>query len=345
MTGIAERAVALAESGKIPDSVIRAGMRGLISQRRRQVRKLNGGDVNAFVEMMDASPIALVPDRANEQHYEVPAEFFAQVLGRHRKYSSCFWSEGAETLDDAEEAALEVTCRRAAIKDGQQVLDLGCGWGSLSLWIAGHCPNSFVTSVSNSASQCTFIEQQAERLGLDNIRVITADMNEFSCEKNFDRIVSVEMFEHMRNYRAMYQKIAALLKEDGYFFMHIFCHRDAPYEFVDAGPADWMSRHFFSGGIMPSADLPFHFQDNLKIIHRWSWSGQEYCRTAAAWLANMDRRKHTIMPILAGVYGSNDAAIWWMRWRMFFLAVSELFAAESGAEWHIGHYLFQRRRA
>lgn len=341
MRNLALKATELAESGIIPDSVIRAGIRKLVDQRRAQIESRNGADLRAFVEMMDASPVALVPDLANEQHYEVPASFFEQVLGKHAKYSCCYWSGGASDLDAAERASLEITCQRAMIRNGQRVLDLGCGWGSLSLWIARHEPDSYVTSVSNSASQRDYIEAQARKEGLKNIRVITADMNDFDCDEKFDRVVSVEMFEHMRNYRAMFERVANWLEDDGYFLMHVFCHRTAAYEFVDAGPADWMSRHFFSGGIMPSDDLPFQFQDNLKVTHQWRWSGIEYRRTAEAWLQNMDANKESIMPILRDVYGDDDAPKWWMRWRMFFLAVSEMFGSNDGKDWRVSHYLLQ----
>ena len=341
----AAAATRLAESGFVPDSVIRAGIRRLVGERRADIGARNGADLDRFVAMMDRSAVALVPELANEQHYELPPEFFVQVLGTHRKYSCCYWGDGAVSLDEAEEAALELTCRRAKIADGMadgmKILDLGCGWGSFSLWVAQHYPHCSVTSVSNSHPQRRFIEAEAERLGIANIRVITADMNDFSVDDTFDRIVSIEMFEHMRNYRLLFERLADWLSDDGYFFMHIFCHRVAAYEYVDTGPADWMSRHFFSGGIMPAADLPLRFQEHLQLRDRWCWDGRHYRRTAEAWLRNMDDHKETIMPILIKVYGSADAWRWWMRWRMFFLAVSEMFGTDRGQEWYVGHYLFQ----
>lgn len=345
MTFIAKTANELAESGIIPDSFIRTGIRRLVQQRKMQVSGQNGVELDAFVSMMNQSPVALVPSVANEQHYEVPAGFFTEVLGSHRKYSCCNWGAGVRNLDEAEERSLQISCERAKIEDGMSVLDLGCGWGSLSLWIAEHYPACNVTSVSNSKSQREFIEKEAASLGLSNIRVITADMNDFDADQTFDRVVSVEMFEHMRNYATLFERISRWLNEDGYFFMHIFCHKSAAYEYLDNGPQDWMSRHFFSGGIMPSGDLPSRFQERLVLSDQWRWSGIHYQRTAEAWLKNMDKRKATIMPILEATYGTKDADRWWMRWRIFFLAVSEMFGADEGREWGVGHYLFRPRIA
>lgn len=348
MTFIPKSATDLAESGLVPDPVIRFGIRRLVEQRRRQIAGkatgANAPDLEAFVSRMDRSEIALVPDLANVQHYEVPAHFFEQVLGEYRKYSCCYWADGAETLDEAERAALEITCERARIADGQQILDLGCGWGSFSLWAARHYPGCEITAVSNSASQGAYIERQAAMYGLSNLEVITADMNDFRSDRQFDRIVSIEMFEHMRNYRELFRRIAGWLTADGLFFMHIFCHRDAAYEYVDAGPSDWMSRHFFSGGIMPSEDLPLRFQQHLAAVDQWRWDGIEYRKTAEAWLANMDARKAAIMSVFDDVYGEQDSRRWWMRWRLFFLAVSEMFGYSGGREWRVGHYLFRKNR-
>jgi cyclopropane-fatty-acyl-phospholipid synthase len=341
MSLLAQTKNQIAESGLVPDRLVRAGIRRLCAERRDEIRGQNGAALAAFIDRMNQSPVALVPDLANEQHYEVPAEFFDLVLGVHRKYSCCHWGSGVHNLDEAEQESLEITCRRARLRDGMDVLDLGCGWGSLSLWIASHYPNSRVTSVSNSASQRQFIEREAASLGLDNIRVITADMNDFSSDDTFDRVVSVEMFEHMRNYREMFARISGWLKPDGRFFMHIFCHKSAAYEYIDRGPADWMSRHFFSGGIMPSGDLPARFQDDLSLVEQWRWSGDHYRHTADAWLQNMDARKYAIMPVLEDTYGADEARRWFSRWRIFFLAVSEMFGMDGGREWGVGHYLFR----
>ena len=346
MSSVTARAVDWTETGLVPDSVIRAGIRRLLD---RKLNEIHAGDVqkaaiikNRFVKMMGDSPIALVPHLANEQHYEVPASFFSEVLGRHRKYSSCYWPTGVEDLEAAEEAALQVTVERAGIEDGMKVLDLGCGWGSLSLWIAEHFPNASVTSVSNSRSQHDYIRAAAGNRGLDNIEVLVSDMNDFQAPGTYDRVVSVEMFEHMRNYPELFRRISNWLEPDGRFFMHIFCHRTTPYEYIDKGPSDWMSRHFFSGGIMPSADLPMRIGRDLTVDKHWQWNGEPYARTLRAWLQRMDSRKHAVMPILEETYGEDQADRWRMRWRIFFMACEELFAYNGGSEWYVSHYLLKR---
>ena len=346
MSAVTARAVSWTESGLVPDTVIRAGIRRLLESKRKEI---NSGDVecaantlNRFVAMMNKSPIALVPDLANEQHYEVPAEFFSYVMGDHLKYSCCYWPNYANSLSEAEIAALELTVIRAGIEDGMQVLDLGCGWGSLSLWIAEHFPNATVTSVTNSTSQREFILKQAGDRSIQNIDVIACDMNDFSTKKRFNRVVSIEMFEHMRNYGELFRRIDDWLLPDGRFFMHIFCHRTTPYEYQDKGPSDWMSRHFFSGGIMPSANLPLRFTENLIIDEQWHWNGKHYVKTCNAWLDNMDQKKDAIMPVLAKCYGAWNASLWWQRWRIFFMACAELFDYDEGQEWFVGHYLFRK---
>lgn len=348
MSAITAKAVGWTESGLVPDAVIRAGIRRLLESKRKEI---HSGDVefaanttDEFVAMMNDSPIALVPGLANEQHYEVPADFFTHVMGDNLKYSCCYWPEHVDDLSDAEAAALAVSVERAGIEDGHQVLDLGCGWGSLSLWIAERFPNASVTSISNSVSQREFILKRASERSIQNIDVIVCDMNDFATEKRFDRVVSIEMFEHMRNYRELFRRIDDCLLPDGRFFMHIFCHRTTPYVYIDKGPADWMSRHFFSGGIMPGADLPLRFPENLNIERRWHWNGQHYARTCNAWLDNMDANKDAIMPVLAACYGDDNASLWWQRWRMFFMACAELFDYDEGQEWHVAHYLFKKAR-
>jgi len=346
MSTAARVAISWVEQGYVPDNVIRHGIRRLLRQR---LAELDVGDCaavaqreNQFVRMMDTAAIAPLPQLANEQHYEVPAEFFDEVLGEHRKYSSCYWPSATTTLDEAEFEALRISAERAELSDGQSILELGCGWGSLSLWMAENYPGSRVTSVSNSQSQRAYIETQASQRGLQNLTVITADMNEFDISERFDRVVSVEMFEHMRNYRRLFARINEWLNPGGKFFMHIFCHRSAPYEFVDNGPSDWMSRHFFSGGIMPSDALPLRFQDHLRLHSHWRWDGRHYERTLNAWLERMDARRDNVWPILVQTYGQDQAHIWWMRWRMFFMACAELFGFNDGQEWYVGHYLFAK---
>ena len=345
MGRVAQKAIDWTESGLIPDPVIRSGIRRLLQSRQDAIRADDNESADAtqraFVEMMKQSPIALVPDLANEQHYEVPAAFFDLTLGKHRKYSCCYWPDGTESLDEAERMALAATCNRARIADGMRILDLGCGWGSLTLYIAERFPGCHVIAVSNSRSQHDAIAADAKSRGLDNVRVIVADMNDFEADGKFDRIVSIEMFEHMRNYRVLFEKVSSWLDVDGLFFMHIFAHRSTPYEFLDNGPGDWMSRHFFSGGMMPSDDLPLFFQEHLSIVERWRWNGTHYAKTSNAWLANMDRRRGAVIPVLADTYGE-DVAKWWMRWRMFFMACAELFAFNNGQEWYVAHYLFRR---
>ncbi len=340
-------AIGWAEKGLVPDGAIRAGIRRLCRQRLEEIQ---AGDIeassdakNAFVAAMNQSEVAPVPELANEQHYEVPPAFFTTVLGEHRKYSSCFWDETTRGLDEAEARALAISCERAGIEDGMDVLDLGCGWGSLSLWIASHYPNCRVTSVSNSAPQRLHIEAEAKRRGLDNLRVITADMNDFDIEDRFDRAVSVEMFEHMRNYGELFGRIRRWLRPGGKFFMHIFVHRSTPYAFVDNGPGDWMSRHFFSGGIMPSADLPLRFARDLRVERQWTWDGTHYEKTANAWLENLDARRDEVRAVLAPVYGEERVQQWIQRWRIFFMACAELFGLNRGQEWMVCHYRFVRQ--
>ncbi len=338
--------LAWTESGLIPDRVIRGGIRRLSHARLEQIGaedpQRSSHELNEFVKAMTESEVAPLPELANAQHYELPAEFFAEILGKHGKYSCCYWSGGADSLSAAEADALKITCERARIQDGQRVLDLGCGWGSLSLWIAERYPASAVTAVSNSHAQRLWIEKMAIERGLTNIQVITQDMNTFAIGQQFDRVVSVEMFEHMRNWQELFRRIRLWLSPGGLFFMHVFCHRCCAYEFEDRGPSDWMSRHFFSGGLMPSADLPLRFQSDLQLISRDHWSGKEYERTANVWLERMDERRAQIMPLMASAYGADRANQWFQRWRIFFMACAETFGFNDGHEWLVGHYLFRR---
>ena len=344
--GVQARAISWTESGLVPDSVIRSGIRRLLERKSREILSGDAAHaarvLNDFVDMMNSSPVALVPDLANEQHYEVPAAFFEQVLGTHRKYSCCYWPADVANLDEAESAALSITTARAEISDGMKILDLGCGWGSLSLWLAEHFPGAAITAVSNSSSQRDYILAQAQERDIDNLEVLVCDMNEFEAPERYNRVVSIEMFEHMRNYQELFGRIRRWLLPDGKFFMHIFCHRTTPYEYIDKGPSDWMSRHFFSGGIMPSVDLPLRFPRDLNIEKSWRWNGMHYAKTCRAWLENQDARRNEVLPVLVETYGAENAERWFMRWRMFFMACEELFRYDGGDEWFVGHYLFTR---
>ncbi len=287
-------------------------------------------------------PIAHVPEKANEQHYEVPAEFYDFALGPRRKYSSCFWDESTKVLGEAETRSLELTAQHADIQDGQRVLELGCGWGSCSLFLLQRFPNLQVTAVSNSASQREYIYQRATELGVRNrITIMTADMNDFEIDETFDRIVSIEMFEHMRNYRKLLRKCAEWLEPHGKLMVHVFCHRHFCYPFEENGAANWMGRYFFSGGLMPSDSWLYRFQDDLRVTRQWRWSGEHYQRTAEAWLDNMAKNRRELLPILAKIYPGQSPEVWYRRWRILFLAGAELFGARRGQEWWVSHYLFE----
>ena len=332
LTGLAARAV---ERTPIPDAVAKLGVGYLVGRARRQL-DADRPDESLFVRQMDQRPIAIATDDANRQHYELPAAFFALILGPRRKYSSCLY-EGDASLADAEERALAETCAHAGLADGQQILELGCGWGALSLWMAEQYPASRITAVSNSASQRAFIEAEARRRGLGHLRVITADMNDFTIGAKFDRIVSVEMFEHMSNWRALLGRARDWLKADGRLFLHVFSHRSHAYGFDAADEADWIAQHFFTGGIMPSHGLIRQFSDLFEVEAEWRWSGAHYRRTALAWLANYDRNAAAIAEILREIYG-DDWRTWRRRWRLFLLATAGLFGAERGAVWGVSHY-------
>lgn len=336
----------LVERGLVPDALVRRGIRSMCAQRLRDETRRSCEQqqeaLAAFIDQMDAGPIAPVPAKANEQHYELPPAFFGLALGKHRKYSSTYWPDSVQSLDEAEARALALTCEHAQLTDGQDVLELGCGWGSLSLWMAEHYPASRIVGVSNSARQRDHILNQARQRGLTNLEIITADMNAFAIDRQFDRVVSVEMFEHMRNHRKLMNRVAGWLRPEGKFFMHIFVHRTLAYAFQTEGSDNWLGKYFFTGGIMPSDELPLHFQDDLRIERRWRWNGTHYEKTANAWLENLDRNKPTAMQILSQAYGPAEATRWFNRWRVFFMACAELWGYRNGQEWWVSHYLFNK---
>ena len=334
LTEVATRAV---ERAPLPDAMTRLGVSLLVSRARRRLDAQPSGGDAGFARGMTAHPIAENTDQANRQHYELPAAFFRLVLGPNLKYSSCLYGESAQTLADAEARALEETCAHAALADGQTVLELGCGWGSLSLWMAQRYPASRITSVSNSHSQRAAIEEMARCRGLTNLTVITADMNDFTTTERFDRVVSVEMFEHMANWRGLLQGVATWLEPGGRVFLHVFSHRSRPYRFDVTDKADWIAQHFFTAGIMPSHGLIRQFPDLLTVEDEWRWSGDHYRRTALGWLANFDRNSAEIDGLMRQVYGA-DASVWKRRWRLFFLATAGLFGDSGGSVWGVSHY-------
>jgi cyclopropane-fatty-acyl-phospholipid synthase len=334
----------LLERGMLPDALLRRGVRRLCRQRidlLNAASRVGESSQDTLLATMDAGPIALVPEIANKQHYELPPEFFGHFLGPRRKYSCCFWEYETSSLIDAEAAALRVTCQRAGVVDGMDLLDLGCGWGSLTLWLLEHYPNCRVTAVSNSSPQREYIYAAAVNSGwADRLRLITVDMNHFRTTARFDRILSIEMFEHMRNYRRLLANIAGWLRPEGKLFVHIFCHRQQPYVFETDGRDDWMGRLFFTGGLMPSADLLQRFGDHLSVTRNWTWNGRHYGKTSAAWLERFDAQADSLLPILRSVYG-REAKAWYYRWRTFLVVCAEFFALRDGREWFVSHYLLE----
>ena len=333
------------ERGLLPDWLIRIGIRRLVSVRLRKEQQGTPAQqaerLMRFIAQLRHSPVAIRTDSANAQHYEVPAEFFRHVLGPQMKYSCALWNAGTKDLTEAEDAMLDLTCRSAHLEDGQDVLELGCGWGSLSLFMARRFPNSRILAVSNSRSQKHYIDAEAARRGLANLTVVTADMNDFSTDSRFDRIVSVEMFEHMRNYAELLRRIASWSRPGALLFVHVFSHsRYAyPYEVQDA--SDWMAQHFFTGSVMPSDDLLLYFQEHFRVREHWRLSGVHYQKTSEAWLERLDQHRKEVLDLFVAVYGKDEAQRWLVRWRVFFMACAELFGFDSGSEWIVSHYLFE----
>lgn len=336
----------LVEQNKAPDFLLRAGIRKLLKQR---LKDENMGNVEmqqmqlmSLIDFLKSSPIAVNTAAANEQHYEVPTQFYQYSLGKNLKYSSGYWKDGVTDIDISEDDMLALTCDRAELKDGQHVLELGCGWGSLSLYMAAKFLKSTFKVVSNSRTQKTYIDEQAKQRGITNLTVLTADMNTFTIDEQFDRVVSVEMFEHMRNYQLLLKKVASFLKPDGKLWIHIFTHKEYAYLFEVKDETDWMSKYFFTGGIMPSDDLMFYFNDDMVVEKHWHVNGTHYGKTSEAWLKNMDNHKAEIMPLFEQTYGKDQAVKWWVYWRLFYMACAELWNFNKGNEWIVSHYLFHK---
>jgi cyclopropane-fatty-acyl-phospholipid synthase len=336
-------ALAAGERLNLPNPVIRAAVKLLVSRTRHRLHTGNQFTERDFAREMENVPIAIATREANDQHYDLPPDFFSFILGPQRKYSCCYYSQRDTPLTEAEEHAIAQTAAHAALADGQRILELGCGWGALSLWIARRYPASRIVAVSNSHYQRSFISKCADHEGLRNLTFEVADMNTFNPEGQFDRVISVEMFEHMSNWRELLRRISSWMTPEGALFLHLFNHCRTPYRFDATNPSDWIARHFFTGGIMPSAGLIRHFQDIVQIEEEWRWDGTHYKRTAEDWLANFERNAEPITEVMKRMYG-REAQLWRRRWRLFFHATAGLFGDSNGQEWGVSHYRLKPAR-
>lgn len=340
-------ATASLERNLLPDPVIRRLTRLLLASRLRSGYKsssdLQLSDLLRFIHSLKEMPIAIQTDKPKVQHYELPTSFFKLVLGSNMKYSCCYFPAASKSLEEAEAAMLELYCERAQIKDGHTILDVGCGWGSLSVHIANKYKNCKVTGICNSTTQKAYIEERCRELQLENVEIIVADISTFEMDASFDRIFSIEMFEHMKNYQALLKKISLWMKEDSLLFVHHFCHKTFSYHYEDTSEDDWITRYFFTGGTMPAANLLLYFQDDVSVVNHWLVNGMHYAKTSEEWLKRMDKNHCSITPIMEETYGKASATKWTAYWRTFFIAVAELFAYNNGEEWMVAHFLFKKK--
>ena len=337
----------LAETGRVPDWLVIAAVRAMLAYRRWRRERTPLADLDAerraFLASLRASPVAVDTEAPNRQHYELPVEFFELILGKRLKYSCSYWRPETRTIHEAEEAMLRLTCQRARIEDGQEILDLGCGWGSFALWVAERYPNSRVWAVTNSRRQKAFIDAQCRRLWLDNVSTATMDVGELNLPRRFDRVVSIEMFEHMRNYDALMARIAQWLRPGGLLFVHLFSHAQVAHAFDAADKGDWMARNFFTGGTMPSDDLLLRFQRDLYLVDAWRVDGTHYAQTLNAWRRRLDANSQDVRRVLAHTYGPENERRWLVNWRLFFLACAGIWGFCGGREYLVSHYLFAPR--
>lgn len=333
------------ERNLLPDALVRRLTRLLLASRLRSGYKpsaeLQLSSLLHFAHSLEEMPIAIKTEDPKSQHYELPTSFFKLVLGKNLKYSCCYFPDKSSTLEDAENAMLEMYCKRAQVEDGHSVLDIGCGWGSLSLYISQKYTNCRITGICNSKTQKAYIEEQCQELQLQNVEIIVADISTLEMEATYDRIFSIEMFEHMKNYKDLLKKISGWMKHDSLLFVHHFCHKAFAYHFEDKSDDDWITRYFFSGGTMPAANLLLYFQEDVSVVDHWLVNGKHYAQTSEEWLKRMDKNLASIKPIMESTYGKDSAVKWTVYWRTFFISVAELFGYNDGEEWMVALFHFK----